>query len=476
MALFAVTGANLQIAPFELKQLVELQLTQKINEHARLYFKGVIAEELKDQPIADTAAGTCVELNQVDFDSTKTLLFKGIVSHVAIKVVRDTYYLEVEALSATKLMDVKLKTRSFQNENLTYESLIKQIVSEYNGAIKDYASKRQKIGKVIIQHNETDFQVLKRLASRFNTGLIPYLLSDTPRLYFGIPDEGDEPVKLENYHYLVRKKLGEYRYSSENSIPGLNEADFIYYEVESEKQVNLGAEVSFNGSTLYVCEATSFLENAVLKHHYLIAPQKGLSQRTIYNDQIIGLSLEGRVIDVAKDNVKVHLDIDLEQKVDEAFWFPYSSVYTAEGNSGWYCMPELDDHVRIYFPGKKEEEGVAISSVRKDSGDSKNNKVGNPDIKYFRTKSGKELMFSPAEIVITGKDDQIFLKLNDKDGITIYSQKAVKVIAKQDLTMESEEAKVIIKAKEGINITCDSSNLKMNQTSVVIKGDEVKTN
>jgi hypothetical protein len=476
MALFAVTGANLRITPFELKKLVELELTQRINEHARLRFKGVIAEEAKDQPISATAAGTCVELDQVDFDATKTPLFKGIVSRIEIKAVRDIYYIEVEALSATQLMDIKLKSRSFQNENLTYEKLIEDIVGEYGGAIKDYASKSQKTGKVIVQYNETDFQFLTRLASRFNTGLIPYLLSDKPRLYFGIPDEGGDPVKLDNAHYRVRKKLGDYRYSSQNSLFDLSEGDFIYHEVESEKMLNLGAEVSFNGTTLYVCEATSFLENSVLKHHYLIAPKKGLSQRTFYNDQIVGLSLEGRVIDVAKDNVKVHLDIDPEQKTGEAFWFPYSSVYTAEGNSGWYCMPEKDDHVRVYFPSKKEEEAVAISSVRKDSADSQHNKVSNPDIKYFRTKSGKELMFSPSEIVITGKDEQIFLRLNDKDGITIYSQKAVKVVAKQDLTMESEEAKVIIKAKAGINISCDSSNIKMDQTSIVVKGDEVKTN
>jgi hypothetical protein len=476
MALFAVTGGNLEVAPFQLKQLVELKLTQKINDHARLYFKGVIAEGRKTQPIVATAAGTKVELNQVDFDSAKTLLFKGIVSWVEIKAVRDIYYLEGEAVSLTKLLDVKLQSRSFQNENLTYETLTKQIVDQYNGAVKDYASKSQKIGKVIIQLNETDWQFLKRLASRFYTGLFPYLRADTPKLYFGLPEEGGEAVKLENFHYRVRKKLGEYRYSSENSLPDITEDDFIYYEVESEKLLNLGTTVSFNGTTLYVCEATAFLENAVLKHNYLIAPKRGLSRKTVYNEQIVGQSLEGRVIDVAKDNVRVHLAIDPQQNKDEAFWFPYSSVYTAEGNSGWYCMPEKEDYVRIYFPSKKEEEGVAISSVRKDSRDSQNNKVGNPDIKYFRTKSGKELMLSPSEIVITGKDDEIFLRLNDKDGITIYSKKKVNIVAKQDLTMESEEAKVIIKAQEGIEVSCDSSNIKLDKTSVVVKGHEVKTN
>jgi hypothetical protein len=476
MPLSIVTGGNLEIAPFKLEELVEFKLSQAINDHARLYFKGVISETLKDQPVHDTAKETQVEVSQIDHGVNKTLLFKGIVSRVEVKAVRDIYYLEVEAISLTQMLDVKLKSRSFQNENMTYQALIKQVVNEYNGDIQDRVSNGKKIGKFIMQYQETDWQFLQRLASGFNTGLIPFILSDKPKLYFGVLDSGGTDLKLENVHYRVRKKLSDYRHSSENSIPGVNEDDFIDYEVESEKKLNIGDAVGFNNTKLFVREITSYLDKSILKHQYVITPQKGLSQKTVYNDQIVGLSVEGRVLEVAKDNVKVHLQIDAKQNAGEAFWFPYSSVYTAEGNSGWYCMPEKDDYVRIYFPNKKEEEGVAISSVRKDSQDSKNNKVSNPDIKYFRTKSGKELMLSPSEIIITGKDDQIYLKLNDKDGITLYSQKAVKIIAKEDLSIESEQSQVIIKAKEGINISCDASKISMDKTSVVVTGDEVKTN
>jgi hypothetical protein len=474
VALSIVTGANLEIAPFKLNELVEFKLVQKINAHTRLYFQGVIDETLKDQPVYDTAKETQVELFQLGVN--RTPLFKGIVSRVEVKAVRDIYYLEVEAVSLTQMLDVKLKSRSFQNENMSYQALIKQVVDEYNGDIQDKVSKGKKIGKFIMQYQETDWQFLQRLASRFNTGLIPFILSDKPKLYFGVPDSGSSDLKLDNVHYRVRKKLSDYRHSSANSIPGIHEDDFIDYEVESEQKLNIGDSVGFNNTRLYVREITSYLDKSILKYQYVITPQKGLSQQTIYNDQIVGLSVEGRVLEVAKDNVKVHLQIDPKQEAGEAFWFPYSSVYTAEGNSGWYCMPEKDDHVRIYFPNRKEEEGVAVSSVRKDSKDSKNNKVSNPEIKYFRTKSGKELMFSPSEIIITGKDDQIYLKLNDKDGITLYSQKAVKIIAKEDLTIESEQSRVIIKAKEGIDISCDASKITMDKRSVVVTGDEVKTN
>ncbi|NLW48398.1 MAG: hypothetical protein GXY86_13830 [Firmicutes bacterium] len=477
MAASVVTCGNLEIVPFKLERLIEFKLTRRINEHERLYFSGVITEDYKDQQIHDISPETIIEVNQLDKDNQKTLLFKGLVGHLEIKTVRGIYYIQVEAVSVTQKLDVKLKSRSFQNQNMTYEDLIKQVVQEYKGDIIDGASQKEKIGKMIMQYQETDWQFLKRLASHFNAGLIPHALSDKPKLYFGAPEpQGGADNKLENFHYRVSKNLAEYQFSSENSIPDINETDFIYYEVEGDQNLNLGAEVKFNDLKLYVREALSILEGNIIKHRYFMSTQKGLSQPRIYNDQIVGLSIEGRVLEVAKDTVKVQLEIDAEQKVEEAWWFPYSSVYTAEGNSGWYCMPEIDDYVRIYFPTKKAEEAVAVNSARKDSDPGDNNKLDDPEIKYFRTKSGKELMFSPAEIIVTGKDNEIFLKLNDEEGIEIYSKKMVKIIAKEDLVMESEEANVLIKAKEGIDISCDASKIKLNKTKVAIEGNEIKTN
>jgi hypothetical protein len=43
--------------------------------------------------------------------------------------------------------------------------------------------------------------------------------------------------------------------------------------------------------------------------------------------------------------------------------FLYHHGY-AEGNSGWYCMPEINDTVFIYFPTKEEHMGVGMNSIR----------------------------------------------------------------------------------------------------------------
>ncbi|MCL6636847.1 MAG: sporulation protein YqfD [Alicyclobacillus sp.] len=323
------------------------------------------------------------------------------------------------------------------------------------------------------QDQETDWQFLKRMASRFHTGLIPASSFDKPKFYFGVP-EGGYSGRLEDFHYSIRKELANFRISSENDTVGIGESDFIYYEAETDKVLDIGSEVDFKGKTLVVSEVYTEMKNSLLKHRYILCSKKGMTQNTVYHQGITGISLQGKVIAVEKDNVKVHLDIDKEQSIAKAWWFPYSTAYTAEGHSGWYCMPELNDYVRIYFPSHREEEAIAIGSVRKDSEIKEKNKLGNPDIKYFRTAFGKELMFSPEEIVITGKDGEIFIKLNEKDGIQIFSKKNIKIISQADITMSAEK-KVSISAKDEINITCKESSIKMNGITN-ISGKEVKTN
>ncbi|MBG9943115.1 contractile injection system protein, VgrG/Pvc8 family [Brevibacillus formosus] len=474
MSLPVIAYNNLQISPYQLTHLVELTITKKINEHARLTFTGIVPEELKDSYVEMTEAQTPIEISQVDNDGNATPLFAGIVLEIGIKAVRDVYYLYVEAVSPTYNLDVKRKSRSFQNKAMTYGSLLKTIAGEYPGMdIMDMASNGGKLGSFTMQYQETDWQFLKRLASRFQTGLMPASVFEKPKFSFGVP-EGASKGKLDDFHYRVRKNLNEYRHSSENGVKGVDENDYIFYEVETDRVLDLGNGVDFKGKSLYVYEAHTEMKKGLLKHKYLLASKKGMSQKPLHNALIVGASVQGKVIEVAKDNVKIHLDIDESQSKSEAHWFPYSSVYTAEGNSGWYCMPELDDYVRVYFPSNKESDGIAISSVRKNSDEGETNKLGNPDIKYFRTANGKELMFSPSEVLLSAKDGEILIRMTDADGIQIFSKKNIKVVSEKDILMDSA-TKVIISAKEEISLTCKESNIKMDGNTSIV-GQELKTN
>ncbi|MGD8399512.1 MAG: phage baseplate assembly protein V [Bacillota bacterium] len=463
----------IQIAPFQVKELKDLQIVRKINEHTRLTFTGIIPAAQKNSYLDSADAKTQVEVTLAGNGQSITF-FKGPATKVQVKTVRDIYYLEVEALSHTYDLDIMVKNRSFQNGALTYTDMFQKVIATYPGAdLKDTASRGATLDTFAIQYRLTDWQYLKQKASLFHAGLIPADTAAKPQFYIGVP-EGDSQGDLDNFHYSVRKNIGRFRIAAENYQSSLQESDFVSYEVETGQILKLGDQINFKGKSLYVAEAISLMEQGLLKHRYRLTPKGGLSQETIYNPALTGASVPGKVLAVARDNVRVHLEIDLEQKETEAYWFPYTSVYTAEGNSGWYCMPEVGDSVRVYFPGPGETNAAAVGSIRQDSNDGQNNKVGNPDVKYFRTKSGKELMFSPSEIVITGKDGEVFVRLNDQEGIEIYSKQGLKLTSQKDLTLESAQ-KITITAGQEIAMECGESNLKMDGTTS-IKGYEIKSN
>ena len=465
---------NLKISPFELINLQELTISKKLNEHAYLQFKGIVSEELKDSYVLMCDSDTTVELSQIDEEGKSPPLFCGIVRNIAVQAIRGIYYLEVECISHTYELDVKKKSRSFQNKNMTYPELLNTIASDYSGIdIMDEATDGATIGRFTMQYMETDWAFLKRMASRLRTILMPASVFERPKFYFGLHDANPKG-KLDDFHYRVVKKLEPFRDTTENTGASVEENDYIYYEVESGLVLDLGNAISFKGKLLYVCEAQTEMKGSELKHQYTLSTRKGLRANPLYNDPIIGASIQGEVIEIQRDTVKVHLNIDPSQNKAEAHCFPYSSVYTAEGNSGWYCMPEVGDHVRVYFPGNKEEEGVASSSVRKNSEEGETNKLSNPDHKYFRTAAGKELKMTPEEIVITGKDGEIFIRLSEGGGIEISSTQMIKLVAKQDIVMNAEE-NIVFSAKDKISLICKESTIVLDGNTD-ISGLELKTN
>lgn len=470
-----IAYGNLQVSPYRLVNLQELTLTKEINEHASLRFTGIIPEEMQHSYVEMTDADTTVEVLQLHENGGSSPLFSGIVLGIEVKVIRGVHYLEVEAVSHSYKLDIKRKSRSFQNTAMIYGDLLNKVASDYPGIdILDDATGGKTLGTFTMQYFETDWAFLKRMASRFHTGLVPATTFDKPKLFFGLP-EGGVKGNLQNFHYTVKKKMAAYRDASQNHNPALEENDFIYYEVETKDHVlNIGDVVQFKGRMLIVNRAYTEMKDGLLKHEYTLCTRKGLSRPKLYNETVTGVSIQGKIIEVVQDTVKVHLEIDKEQSAAEAYRFPYSSVYTAEGNSGWYVMPEKGDTVRVYIPSNKEEDAIALSSVRQDKTEGSSNKLGNPDHKFFRTASGKELMMTPSEVVITAKDNDIYIRLSDADGIQIASSQKVQIVAKEDIMMESQK-KVMISAMEELSLTCKESSMKLDGNTEII-GQELKTN
>ncbi|MED1790987.1 hypothetical protein P4V47_26605, partial [Brevibacillus laterosporus] len=133
---------NLQVvSPYDIQTLQELQLVKEANDHAKLYLTGIIPEEKKDSYIAMATSSDIIEVNEVENGRVVRNLFRGLIENIGVRAVRGIYYIELEGISLTSQLDIKEKTRSFQDKNMTYTALLDLILKDYPGSdYLDYAT------------------------------------------------------------------------------------------------------------------------------------------------------------------------------------------------------------------------------------------------------------------------------------------------------------------------------------------------
>lgn len=488
-----ISYQNLKVAPYTIERLLDVRIDHRINEHSTLYLKALLPEDKKDSYVKDGGQGGSVKLSVSDTQGGEEVLFLGMVQNVEVSAVLGSYYMEVYGISHSYELDVEKKSRSFQDKNMTYEKLIRQVAGEYGDAgVKDAASGGAQTGQLIVQYEETDWEFLKRLASHFHTGLVNDTQFDSPRFYFGVPDNGS--LGLEAFNYSVKQDVGRYLKLSKNGVPGLKRQDFLFYEVETYLPAQIGDKIQFNGQTLHVCQVKGRMERGIFLYHLTLSAKKGMSQPYLQHEKIAGCSLDAKITEIKNDQVKVSIKIDeaIGHSPGEPCFFPYSTIYSSKDGSGWYCMPEMGDHVRIYFPDGKEDHSYAISSVHeavdgKDSGKgtsgpgqgtkgpggSYSGGRDDPSVKSLRNKDGKEIRLAPEGIYIIA--DGTVITLTDDGGVSIASDQDIKFKSDKNILISARED-ISVMGQNGVELSAgETSSIKMSDNIEVI-GQEVKSN
>lgn len=467
-----ISFGDVQIKPFENETILYMSVKEKINEHTTMTFRLLVSEEKKDTYINTINSQEKISLFVKKLDGQEETLFWGKLQNLKVENQGGVYELLGEAISYTKDFDIKLKSRSFQNKELTYDKLMENIISKYEKAhFNNEIIKNKKTGKFIIQYRETDWEFMKRMVSHFNAALIPICTKDSPLFYIGTYHDSKEEELL-NINYVMSKNIEEFKDLKENYIKDFEEIDNITYSVESNKFLALGSKVKFKDKTYFVKSGEIVLKDGLLLGKYELVSEKGMKVPKIYNQDFIGASIMGKVLEIKKDMLKLHLEIDEKQDKGKAWSFKHTTNYTGKGSTGWYCMPEIGDYVRLHFPSNKEDEAVVIDSIRHSS--EKEAKTSNPDVTYFRTAAGREVMFSPGGILISGHDGKVYINLSSKEGISIVSDSTINITSGENITISAEK-NLLITAKEKIDISCKESTFKMDG-NIDMKGNNIKAN
>lgn len=449
------------------QSIEDFYLVQELNEHVQMRMTAIVKEEEKDGFVKKAS-----ENEQIKVKAGDNVIFQGMIKNLEIKHQGGLYYLVLNGISNTFSLDIKKKKRSYQNKNMTYIAMVKDILSKYKKAsVIDSIAEGKKIGKIQLQYYETDWNYIKRMASHFNAPLIANCKLNGAKFYFGVPS-GRNIGKIANYEYRISKNIEKYMKASQNTNKKMKEQDSITIHFNSKKEFEIGDYGTFDGSKLYIRKKTAIMSGGIITFKYELADKNGLTCSIISNEKMVGVSMKGVVLERVRDHLKVHLEIDSTQDKSTAWLFPYATMYASEGNSGWYCMPEEKDTVLVYFPDTDSGNAVATASVRVQG--SSGDKIDDPAMKYFRTADGKEVLFSPTGITISCSDNEIFIDLNQSDGISIFSTENIKLHSDKEIKIEAEE-EISVNAIEKIKMECKSSKLEMDN-DVYIYGTEVRIN
>lgn len=524
-----------------------VSIIKKANEHTKAKITGFINQNTYENFALRVTSEMDIKLTY-HIENEDVFLFQGVMQQLEVDTQglgdNVVHNLTIEASSYTSFMDIEKKSRTFQNAGMLYDEMFKLVTAGYNQAVVlNHAASAQVLGSFTMQYKETDWEYLKRMGSRFFVPLIADHKSGSPRCSVG---SGESPVAVtfDDYEYKVVKATEDYRINVQNHNESVNETDFIYYDIKTigpdMESLQVGDAVWFQNKLFYILAVEGEIKNYVLSHTYRLGGKQGFFCPPAFNEAIGGLSLQGTVIKVARNMLKVHLDIDAVQDEGKAHWFQYATFYAT-----WYCMPEIGDRVNVHFPTIEESEGIVLNSIRQAASGSAARAAGQANTANYvdsAANTGKNMAtiteaISPRSAVAaetaatqtttTGiaagsaasgstsqeqpafdleelsGDEQVkmiatdsgkMLILDDRSGsvsivcsngtyITLSDSDGISIVTDADIKLNSDKninitakEKITISAETNLNLACGDSMIEIGTDEILVHGTDIKLN
>ncbi len=446
---------KVKIDPFGFVCLEDIEIDQKVNEHARAVVYGLLDSEHMDEYREMLLNDDLWVKIRIFGEGMEKDFFCGIVKAYELHGKDSLYYLKLELVSGTYLMDQRQHIRVFQEEQKTYEKMYDVITKEYfqNGVVTSKGADRT-VKDLVVQYKETDWEFAKRLAAKSGEFLIPEVLTMGTRYFTKFPKRETVVLPESERYKRYKKRLVP---DMERSIGALG---FTSREIHS-----MGDQVMVGGRAFCIFGIQSRLHQGELLHEYHLVLEEERFSNKKHGERIAGVSMLGTVKKVKRDMVFVEL-VEDEYRSRSYRWFPFSTVYSSQDGTGWYCMPEEGDQIRLHFPDPDERNAYVISAVHLPTESGRLN----PDEKSFKNKYNKEIRFTPKGILITNNAGS-FIEISDDHGIWIESDKDIRIRAKGQMTVASEDQDVTLSAENVLRIKQKETSIKLSEDIIVSGGE-----
>lgn len=466
-------AVKLKLEPFSMVTITDYSSGEQTGEHGLVHIAGKLNKNDYAKCIEKAGKKEWAEVIAVDEHGNEKTLFWGVLYSINISLASEYSEVDLYLRTGTYLMDLTKHYRSFQKSDYSYYDVLKVCTKEYDGSNFIMGSgKDEKCKDFLMQYYETDWEFISRLASAFHTVPISESRVKGVRYYFGIPNKKNVKTLDEKdiEATIVQKGVGEQEDKIRNNVKGLKEKDSVVYIIKSRELFYLGDSVRYQNQTYVISQIKRVYEGSELINFYYLRTKAGTQVVQKWNENLIGNSVSGEIVNVKSDVVEVKLFQDENQKETGTRWFPFSTVYSSPDGTGWYCMPEIKDNVRLYFPDYKEKNAYVISAVHTSSSNSAAR--SNPDHKSIMNKDGKELLLTPDSIVMTNNKG-MSVEINDSNGISIVSTKDIKLKADGSISIASTNDEVNILADKQILLDQDGTSVTL-ENDIILKGSKIK--
>lgn len=443
-----ITYQNINISGVDYDRLAALQITHNAGEHAYALLELEVSWEYGQNYMRRADETTAITIT-TDAQGQHKILFVGCVLNVGLQETADYVVMKLRLVSASHMLDIKRNKKTFQNTDSTYGDVMRKTakdMAEIKLAVSD-----KKTNDFIMQYSETDWCFIKRMASQLSATVFTEIDSVKPTIHIGVPMGSTLPAP------------------ADITFTGSSSSKSATNSVICEKYYFIGERMSVGGKEYVIGSVKCSMELGVLKCTYDLGNNKSFQCTADNNKQLAGRMFIGEVKAVKGDKVQVFFTgIDSEYDEGGTKWFPYSTAYSSGDGSGFYCMPEAGDSVRIFIPSNNEKDAFAASSVN-------NNPQSNTRNKSWKAPGGKEILLADDGIYIICEKEKIYINLTSSEGIEIHSEKAVQITSDSNIIFQSG-GEIQLKAEGYINLGVGNSSVYIDETQIQMGADGVYVN
>lgn len=446
--------------PIHSVQYFEIDVQE--NEHGRGIVRAQIMQEYSREILH-----TCFGGDEITVLGSKAQkLFSGLIEKVDFIICNDFVKANIYFVDNTYLMDIAKKRRSFQDPRQNYAQIISKVLSEYEHA--DYMWQTEtdrETGQPILQFEETDWEFIRRLATHFHTVIYPEYRSSHIMLYMGNRHGSNRGLVQYKECIFFRCGICDSFYTKGGYKAGKSKGEAAYIEIVNRKEWDIGDTLQYDHQNYMVYRKKILFSKGEVVYHYVLGQPYYIFREKAINDELAGIGIKGKVDRVQEQNIFIQLEIDQEKNAQYPWkWMPETSNLC-------YCMPEEGTDVMLYFTSGQESSGLAIHSFHENQESGIYSNI--PD-REIHTLHDKKLAIYPTKLFMEGKEKNIGIYAEDKQGIQLKSTKGIRLNAEEGIYINGKRADIF--APFEIVLRTDKSNIEINRDFNFYAPEGVQTN